>query len=162
MTVDGTHCPIQETRPFSKKWSSHKLGKKAGLNYEIGIQISQSRVVWVNGPFPASLNDLTVFREKGLKEALPTGKRCMGDEGYTHEETISTRNDFDPTELAMFKWRALSRHETFNSRLKSFHCLKSKFCHGITKHKVAFEAVCLILIYEMENGSPLLDPYPWF
>jgi hypothetical protein len=26
MSVDGTHCPIEEPRPFSTEWSSFKLG----------------------------------------------------------------------------------------------------------------------------------------
>ncbi|CAB9527100.1 hypothetical protein SEMRO_1942_G306740.1 [Seminavis robusta] len=33
LTVDGTHCPIEEPRPFSKIWSSHKFGGDAALNY---------------------------------------------------------------------------------------------------------------------------------
>ena len=39
LSIDGTHCPIEEPRPWSKKWSSHKLGKKAGVNYEIGLRV---------------------------------------------------------------------------------------------------------------------------
>jgi hypothetical protein len=41
MSVDGTHCPIEEPHPFSKKWSSHKFGGKPGLNYEIGLKIDE-------------------------------------------------------------------------------------------------------------------------
>ena len=69
-------------------------------------------------------------------------------------------NLFDPRDMAEFKQRVLARHESFNQRLKSFRCLTTKFRHGIDDHKVAFEAVCVITIYEMENGSPLFDPYP--
>ena len=35
LSVDGTHCPIEEPCPFSTIWSSHKVGEKAGLNYKI-------------------------------------------------------------------------------------------------------------------------------
>lgn len=94
-------------------------------------------------------------------EKLPAGKRLIGDRGYTAEpDFISTSNDFDPREIAEFKDRAQARHETFNGRLKSFKCLSTKFRHGIENHKVAFEVVCVIVQYEMENGSPLFDPYP--
>jgi hypothetical protein len=48
-------------------------------------------------------------------------------------------------------------HETFNSRLKNFHCLDDRFRHGIDKHKICFEAICVIVQYQLENGSPLFD-----
>ena len=172
LSVDGTHCPIQEPRPFSTKWSSFKLGKKAGVNYEIGLKIDESKLLWVNGPFPAGeLNDLSTFQQKGLKDSIPIGKRCIGDGIYTPEyELISTKNDLDPREVAEFKERVLARHESFNSRLKNFQCLVSKFRHSIetnsddiakaVNHKAVFEAVCVLVMYEIGNGHPLFDPYP--
>ena len=65
LSLDGTHCPIEEPRPFSEIWSSHKLGKAAGLAYEVGIRISAPELVWVHGPFPAgSWPDIDIFRHK--------------------------------------------------------------------------------------------------
>ena len=86
----------------------------------------------------------------------------IGDKGYRGEpEFVSTSNEFDPKEIADFKNRASARHETFNQRLKTFKCLTEKFRHGVSNHKVAFEAVCVITIYQLENGSiSLLDAYP--
>lgn len=73
---------------------------------------------------------------------------------------ISTHNEFDSKEFAYFKERVKARHETFNQRLKNFDCLSTKFRHGIDNHKEAFEAVCVIVMYEIENGgSSLFDPY---
>ena len=37
LSLDGTHCPIEEPKPFSAIWSSHKFGKDAGLAYEVGL-----------------------------------------------------------------------------------------------------------------------------
>ena len=80
MSVDGTHAPTEEIRPFSTKWSSHKLGGSAGLNYELGILLNKPRLAWCHGPTPAGeKNDLGVFQEelKGLvsnnlpKEPMP-------------------------------------------------------------------------------------------
>lgn len=160
LTVDGTHCPQEEPRPFSTKWSSHKLGGSAGLNYEIGLLLHKPQVAWVYGPTPpGQFNDLTVFRQK-LKAEIPPGKKVIADRGYIGEpDVISTQNDFDPIELAEFKWRALARHESFNQRLKNFACLTTKFRHGKENHKIAFEAICAIVSYEMENGDALFDPY---
>ena len=161
LSVDGTHCPIEEPRPFSKIWSSHKLGQKPGVNYQVGLSIYESKVLWVYGPAPPGpLNDIAVFRDR-LKHKIPDGKRVIGDEGYRGEpEYVSTKNNFDPRYMAEFKERVLARHESFNQRLKTFECLTTKFRHGISAHKWAFEAVCVIAIYDVENGFPLFDAYP--
>lgn len=78
LTVDGTHCPIEEPRPFSTMWSSHKLGGDAGLNYEVAISISRAKLVHIHGPTPPGLhNDLQVARA----ELLPKLRRYCDDMG---------------------------------------------------------------------------------
>lgn len=118
-------------------------------------------MAWINGPFPAGESDITIYRRPGgLKEKMPVGKRIVGDRGYTGEpETISTRNELDPRELAAFKERVQARHETFNGKLKNFKCLSTKFRHGVEQHKVVFESLCVIVQYEIENGAPLFNAY---
>ncbi len=70
LTVDGTHCWIQE--PQHRTWSqdsryySHKYGK-AGLNYELGISLSESKLIWMNGPFVAGGNDKSVLKKQRSK-----------------------------------------------------------------------------------------------
>lgn len=71
LSIDGTHCPIEEPRPWSEKWSSHKLGKKAGVVYEIALRIQSDDLAWVHGPFPAGTNDVDVFRDR-LKGEITT------------------------------------------------------------------------------------------
>ena len=139
------------------KYYSHKFNE-AGLNYELGISIFENMLVWLNGPFEAGSPDITVFRTKGLKDKMPKGKKAIGDKGYRGEKRmISTPNAHDPEELRKFKSRARARHESFNARIKNFRCLDTKFRHGLAKHKVAFEAVCVIIQYQLENGSPLFE-----
>ena len=46
-------------------------------------------------------------------------------------------------------------HENFHHRIKSFEALNTPFRHGVVKHKVVFEAVCVVMQYDMENGRPL-------
>ena len=162
LSVDGTHCPIQEPQPYDKKWFSSKLNGP-GVNYEIGLKIYKSELLWVNGPFPCGeLNDIKTFRLKGLKDKIPIGKRVIADKGYRGEpDLISTENkDFDERELAEFKERVTSRHESFNKRIKVFRCLTTPCRHGVDFHGMLFRACCVIICYEMENGSPLFDPYP--
>jgi hypothetical protein len=112
----------------------------------------------MNGPFPAGDHDINVFGNKGLKAKIPTGKKVIGDNGYRGEDAIiSMPNAHDPAEIQKFKSCAQSRNESFNAWLKVFWCLGVQFCHGIEKHRFAFEAVCVICQYQLENGSPLFD-----
>jgi len=109
---------------------------------------------------PGRYNDITVFRSH-LKDKIPNGRRVIADLGYRGKvDIVSTKNEFDPHEISEFKDRVMVRHETFNKRIKIFGCMSNKFRHGFKNHKVAFEAICVILIYEIENGFPLFDSYP--
>jgi hypothetical protein len=167
VSVDGVHCTISEPRTMpSSKWYSHKSHGPA-LAYEIAIAVQHNNVVHINGPFPAGLPDISIYRkEDGLKSKMPEGKYATADRGYLGEPMLRTPNPCD-TQLARdFKKRSQARHETFNSRLKSFKILSTRFRHShnprksqpVTchdKHKAAFEAVCVVLQYDMENGHPL-------
>jgi hypothetical protein len=82
----------------------------------------------------------------------------VGDNGYAGEDgLISTPNSQDVRQLKDFKKRVRARQETVNARLKTFRCLKDVWRHHISKHKIAFEAVCVICQYELENGADLFD-----
>lgn len=132
------------------------------MNYEVCLKTNKDEVFSIIGPVPpGELNDIGTFRERGLKDKIPDGKRLLGDAGYTGEpDYILTKNTFDPWEVTDFKNRALSRQENFNQKLKRYGILNEKFRHGVNNHKFAFEAVAAIIIYEMEHGDHLLDPYP--
>lgn len=162
MTVDGTHCWIKEpSHPeFSQDKSkySHKLNK-AGKNYELGIDLNGG-LIWMNGAFDAGQNDITIFRRPdGLKERLEKlGKKCIGDLGYRGEPNfVSFPNPEDSKPVAMFKSRALKRHENFNCMTKVFAILAGRFRHPEEKFSNAFESVCVLCQYKLENELPLYD-----
>jgi hypothetical protein len=163
VTVDGTHCWINEpTHPDwsqDKEYYSHKYNK-AGLNYELGISIASSRLVWMNGPFKAGTNDVSIFQARhGLKEKLQSiGKKGIGDKGYNgHHNDVSTFNALDSRAVKKFKSRALHRHETFNNMTKRFDCLSGRFRHGVNQFASCFEAICVICQYQLEADMPLYD-----
>ena len=137
---------------------SHK-SNSAGLNYELAISVFSNQLVWMSGPHPAGRSDIQVFRqEDGLKDKIPAGKKLIADNGYCGERSIiSTPNSQDPQPVRKLKGRACSRHEAFNGKIKNFSALAEPFRHGINKHKIAFEAICIIVQYQLENGSPLFD-----
>jgi hypothetical protein len=167
VSVDGVHCTISEPRQMpSSKWFSHKSHGPA-LAYEIAIAVHENKVVHIHGPFPAGVPDLTIFRSPGgLKAKIPDGKLATADRGYRGEPALRLPNDRDTEPAKNFKKRSQARHETFNSRLKAFKILSTRFRHshngrkqqGITchdNHKAVFETVCVLLQYDMENGHPL-------
>ncbi len=158
-TIDGTHCRIREQRSDpNSNWYSHKYNGPA-LNYELAIDLNESKLIWINGPYRAGVPDITVFRKPdGFKEKIPGRTQVIGDRGYRGEPTkISTPNPHDSEVAGGYKRRARARHESFNQRIKIFKILDSKFRHDIEKHKVAFEAVCVIVQYDMKNGHPLFE-----
>jgi hypothetical protein len=169
LSLDGTHCPINEPRPFSTIWSSHKLGGHAGVNYEVGLSISRPKLIWLYGPTqPGAQNDLEVAKSELVPavQAYGQGQRWVIADGiYAAEEVsdvFSTKNDYDPREIAAFKERVSARHESFNNLLKKWKILAVKFrIHDLAWHKPCFEAVACICCYQLDNDSySLFDSYP--
>ena len=161
ISVDGVNFginePIHPTLNKDKKYFDRK-GGKAGLTYEIALHLWENRVVWLNGPFPANAGtDKNIFNEKGLESMIPDGKSAIADKIFTGCPKISMHNSLDTQEVRVFKRRARSRQENFNGRLKNFDCLRTRFRHGKLKHQTVLEAVAVICIMQMENGSPLFD-----
>ena len=159
LSVDGVHCNIDEPRKKpSTGWKSHK-SNGPGLAYELGLLLHHSQLVWINGPFAAGSNDIRNFNEEnGLKSKIPPGKKVITDRVYSSEiDVCSIPNDLDTPEVNEFKRRARARHETFNKRIKNFNILSNTFRHGLHLHQMVFEAVCVIMQFEMENGYPLFD-----
>ena len=67
-SVDGVHCKINEPRQTpSSQWYSHKTHGPA-VCYEIAIAVRHNKVVHINGPFPAGVPDITIFRMDGEME----------------------------------------------------------------------------------------------
>jgi hypothetical protein len=160
-TVDGVHCRTRErghpTLYRDTDQYSHKF-HQAAFVYELAISIREPRLVHMAGPFDASVNDLKVFQEAGLIDKVPPGKRGIADSAYSAEsDVISYRNPNDEREVKKFKARALARHESFNNRIKMFGCLEQRFRHKHEDHQMVFEAVCVIVQYQIDNGSPIFD-----
>ena len=158
LSVDGTDCPIEEPRPFNKSWFSQKF-KGPGVKYEVALDVLTGECVWVNGPFKASKNDITIFRE-GLMHLIPDGCLAVGDKGYKGEPNkVSFPNHLDDEYVTELKKRIRARQETFFARMKAFKVLKESFRHKpvLPLHKACFEAVAVLIQYSIENGSPLFQ-----
>lgn len=143
-----------------------RINVKMSLNFwfsSIRILSLSNKLVWLNGPFPASTSDITIFRsrpndEESLKAQIPEGKRVIGDSGYKGEpEVVSISREGDDQETKKFKARAKSRQETFNGRLKNFRILVLPFRHGHDKHRKPMVACCILVQMEIQNGRGLFE-----
>lgn len=136
------------------------------------MSLCSEKILWVNGGFPAALQDRTIFKTKGLlhemrqlRDKLGSEVRIIADDGYFEGkimDVVSTRNEFDSKEVAWFKDRALSRQEKFNGRTKTFAALSTlKFGHSHALHGDVVRSVCVAIQIELDEGiTSLFDPYP--
>ena len=176
--MDGIHYLIDEPRPFTTKYSSHKFGSKSALCYEYVLFTNKAKMAMLNGPYPAATHDRDIFKKK-LKGAIEkkqedTGHtvRVIADDGYLAKKlmhVLSCCNEMDPKEIAYFKDRALSRHEKFNGLTKVYDILTAKFRHDRgwnpfrrhPRHQACVESICVTIQYELDLGhKSLFDPYP--
>jgi hypothetical protein len=82
------------------------------------------------------------------------------DRGYRtgiedEQGMFSFPDNMDSKELNNFKSRARLCQETFNGRLKFHRSLWDTFQHGFGKHNFVFEAIVVIVQYQMDNGSEI-------
>ena len=103
---------------------------------------------------------MNIFKKELVKK-IPTGKLVVVDRGYSDKKDeeymakLSIPSLCDSKLLGNFKSRQRARHESLNGRLKDFACLENTYRHPHEKHVHVFEAVCVIVQYEMDHGSPI-------
>ena len=88
LVIDGTLIPIDRVaadRPFySGKHRRH------GMNLQV-IASPDGDIVWVSGPLPGAVHDLTAARIWGIvRELAASGLVVLGDKGYPGEDDIRT------------------------------------------------------------------------
>lgn len=165
-SVDGVHGRIHEpsvgeTRSKNPKWYSHKSHGPA-LAYEFAMDIFSGRLVWMNGPYPASTPDREIFKD-GLMAKIPDGMRVVADSGYSGEplaHIISGDNVHDHKIVQRFKSLAKARQEAFHARFKANHICSDLFRHDrdrMRKHKIAWTATAVVCQYRLEIEKTFWD-----
>ncbi len=86
LVIDGTLIPLDRVaadRPFySGKHRRH------GMNLQV-IASPDGEIVWVSGPLPGAVHDLTAARIWGIiRELAARGLVVLGDKGYLREDDI--------------------------------------------------------------------------
>jgi DDE superfamily endonuclease len=123
------------------------------------IDIYRQKVLRIYGPRHAGENDITVFRlPGGIMELIPPGKKLIGDSGFRGEpDKITTPSKHDSLDVEKLKQRARACQETFFKRIKDYQILRQEFRSEMQYHQMVFEAVCVLVQYDMENGHPLFE-----
>jgi hypothetical protein len=143
---------IREQYPYVRGWSNRWFSPKfhgPALRYEIALSILGGDIVWINGPFlPGLINDVGIFKDKGLKDELDENERVEADDGYIGQDPQFVRSRSGPVHPPLFRPMrntVRARHETVNARIKNFRILCVPFRSSINKHWIAFEAVVVIV-----------------
>ena len=119
-------------------WYSHKINGTV-LSYELGLFIHSSYVIWANGPWPASVPDLNIFRSALKKELNIVDEFAVADDGYPDLRCIQAPVDGHYLHDTLSKLHAM--HGNFNGRLKIFRVLSVPFRHCRSRHATYFYAV---------------------
>ena len=166
ISADGVDFKVWEKKHprynIDKKACSHKFNSCAA-KYLIALSLQESKVVFIAGPYIGGVSDTEMMVHSGLQDLLIEKKKLvMVDRGFhsdikLHRETHAYPDEIDNPKLHNFKSRARLRQEAFNGKLKKFSIMEQTFKHKFEKHKFVFEAVVVIVQFQMENGQPLFS-----
>ena len=168
--MDGVDCVTNEKKHpvynIDTKACSHK-SKHCAVKYKLAVSVHHAQCCSINGPHIGGVHDLTMFWKgklsKKMKYLSTMGKKAIVDGGYKGQSTVNEQHFFsfpdrmDSKKLHAFKTCARLQHETFNRRIKMFGALQNKFRHDYDMHIFVFEAVTVIVQYQMDNGSPIFS-----
>jgi hypothetical protein len=132
VVIDGTLIPIDRVtadRPFySGKHRQH------GMNLQV-IASPAGDIVWVSGPLPGAVHDLTAARIWGIvRELAASGLVVLADKGYTgageHVTTPYKGRNKPASQKAANQAHARLRApgERANAQLKTWHILRKLRC----------------------------------
>lgn len=164
ISLDCTDCPIMEPYPWDTKWYSQKFNGP-GLKYEVAVCIKTGYIVWINGPFPASVNDATVFIG-GLADLLAVDEGAEVDGVYKGHHKLKAPTVAKSRTARKQKSHARACGEINNGRLKIFSILGKSFRNTgvrdngeemMIKHGLCFNAVAVITQLKYMNGEKIFD-----
>ena len=134
------------------------------IHHKVVINRITGEIVWVRGPSPGSMHDLTMMRHFGIANVLEPGELILADKayqghkscvvpyrghGYTnhHDDCAKCRFNFMLSGIRILVERSIGR-------IKRFQCFKQKWRHNLALHPVAFFFVAN-LCNIMNKFSPL-------
>ena len=154
VVIDGTLIPIDRVaadRPFYS--GKHR---KHGMNLQV-IASPAGDVLWVSGPLPGAVHDLTAARIWGiLQELAAAGLITLADKGYQGGEDVMTpykgKNKPQSQKDANRAHAGLrSRGERANAQLKTWRILRKLRCCPWRAGQLA-KAIHVLILHEAKVG----------
>lgn len=84
LSVDGTECPIGHPTDNEIQNFFYSGKRKRTLKYLVAVRITDGRIVWISGPAPGRIGDITLYRMH-LQASLLAGECVLGDKGFQGE-----------------------------------------------------------------------------
>lgn len=159
LAVDGTHCviyePMHDRFPMDRSFYSHKH-HTAGLNYQVTVSTTESKILSIDGPFPAGRNDMNMFRDSGLEALMVAeGKRAIADGGYSGPGVAVPNRRYHSKLTNIYFRRNRARMERVMGFLKNFSILSDTFRvrqDRQRRHKTVFRAVSAIASLQVRDS----------
>lgn len=124
---------------------------RAGLRYEVGLNIRTGNIVWVHGGVPCGdFPDLALARSRSIY-CVNDDERTVADEGYRDARYLVYPSAFPLCARRLHQ--IMTRHETVNKRVKQFEVTIAVFRHNRTRHNFCFLSVVNIVQIQIENGT---------
>ena len=147
---------IHEKQPFNETYFSHKF-KGPGYRYEVAVSIKGGDIVWVSGPWPASISDKEIFKQH-LAKHLGENERAEMDNGYSNTEKAVVPAAGETFLHKKGKSQARGRQEIHNGRFKCFHSLQETFREPDPEtHCLVFNAVAILTQLSKDHGEQLFE-----
>ena len=154
--IDVTECEICEPQHYEWEYFSVKH-QQHSLKYEIALSMDE-RIIWVNGPFKGSANDLTIARSEFVRQ-LPDNERALADLGYLGDwhfiVPYKPARDHEQRIFNLHHYTLRQSIERVNKRVKQFNCLKNLWRlrgeEGFFLHKCAFHTICYLTQLSFEE-----------
>ena len=132
---------------------------KSALPYELGVHILTGNLVWIQGPYPASMHTNIQIFNKVLMCLLDPGEPVEVNEGYRgHTGKVKCPGyDANPVEKRAMQGRVRAQHETLKGRMKNWGILSKVFCHHISLHGNVFQAYTVVTQLTIKNNELLFE-----
>ncbi|KAF2072514.1 hypothetical protein CYY_006181 [Polysphondylium violaceum] len=167
LSIDTTFCPInvKDESFYSAKHSAN------GVKYEVGTNLIDGEVMWVNGPFKGRMADINIYRNNLKNVQIKDGERFVADIAYhgekeklltPHKEKImfvNGKKEIFMEPIKKLENSFIKHHRIINENLfsviKRFSFLEKEWLSSIDRHSQAF-----MFVVNLFNISVTLNRCP--
>jgi hypothetical protein len=122
----------------------------------------ETRIVWVAGGVPAGAwSDLTLARDK-VVTLIADDEFILADRGYNDVRYFMLPRAGADDAFNRRHKAIMARHESINSRFKTFGCLRDMFRHDREYHRECVFAIANVINSGLIEDPSSFAPFPTF